>query len=276
MTQSEPAQSHTAQQDAAPQEPLDRRGRGKKAKSHSAAPVVAQAQLSVSSTPAGAQITFDGSPLCESPCTLTGIAPGQHIVSASKPGYSSEARTLVTSAGSNLSLAIQLNPVQAKLSVASTPAGAVILVDGRDTGKLTPSQIVRETAGAHTVALRRYGYLEEVSSVNTEAGQTATLNLNLKQLGSTDDIRSAGGKFKKVFSGGDAASMGTVSIKTQPKGAQIMVNNRVLDKTSPFDFYLNPGTYVVDITMSGYRSVHRVINVEQREKVAMEVTLTPE
>src|SRR5207253_5024571 len=102
MTQSEPAQSDTAQQDAAPQEPLDRRGRGKKAKSHSAAPVVAQAQLSVSSTPAGAQIIFDGSPLCESPCTLTGIAPGQHIVSASKPGYSSEARTLVTSAGSNL------------------------------------------------------------------------------------------------------------------------------------------------------------------------------
>jgi hypothetical protein len=32
----------------------------------------------------------------------------------------------------------------------------------------------------------------------------------------------------------------------------------------------------VDITLSGYRAVHRVINVEQREKVAMEVTLTPE
>ncbi len=70
--------------------------------------------------------------------------------------------------------------------------------------------------------------------------------------------------------------MGVVSIKTQPKGAQIMVNNRVLDKTSPFDFYLNPGTYVIDVTMSGYRSVHRVINVEEGEKVAIEETLLPQ
>jgi hypothetical protein len=70
--------------------------------------------------------------------------------------------------------------------------------------------------------------------------------------------------------------MGIVSIKTQPKGAQIMINNRVLEKTAPFDFYLNPGTYVVDITMSGYRSLHRVINVAEGEKVAIEETLTPE
>jgi serine/threonine protein kinase len=274
-SQIEPAQPEAAPQDAASQEPTDRRSHGKKGKSRPAL-VVAQAQLSVSSTPAGAQITFDGSPLCESPCTLTGIAPGQHVVAASKPGYSGESRTLTMSSGTNSSLAIQLNPLQAKLSVASTPAGAVILVDGKDTGKLTPSQFALESAGAHTVMLRRYGYLDETSSVNTEAGQTANVNLILKQLGSTDEIRSAGGHFKKVFGNGDASSMGTVSIKTQPKGAQIMVNNRVLDKTSPFDFYLNPGTYVVDITMSGYRNVHRVINVEQREKVAMEVTLTPE
>jgi serine/threonine protein kinase len=273
--QIEPAQADTARQEAAFREATDRRSHGKKGKSYPA-PVVAQAELSVSSTPAGAQITFDGSPLCESPCTLTGIAPGQHVVAASKPGYSAESRTLTMSSGTNSSLAIQLNPLQAKLSVASTPAGAVILVDGKDTGKLTPSQFALETAGSHTVLLRRYGYLDETSSVNTEPGQIANVNLILKQLGSTDEIRSAGGKFKKVFGGGDAASMGTVSIKTQPKGAQIMVNNRVLDKTSPFDFYLNPGTYAVDITMSGYRSVHRIINVEQREKVAMEVMLTPE
>jgi hypothetical protein len=55
-----------------------------------------------------------------------------------------------------------------------------------------------------------------------------------------------------------------------------MINNRVLDKTSPFDFYLNPGTYVIDITMAGHHSLHRVIVVEQREKVAIEEALSPE
>jgi hypothetical protein len=55
-----------------------------------------------------------------------------------------------------------------------------------------------------------------------------------------------------------------------------MVNNRVLDKTAPFDFYLNPGTYVIDITMSGYRSLHRVVNIQEGEKLAIEETLIPE
>ena len=103
------------------------------------------------------------------------------------------------------------------------------------------------------------------------------MNLILTQLGSTDEIRGTGGKFKKVFGrGGDTSGMGIVSIKTQPKGAQIMINNRVLDKTTPFDFYLNPGTYVLDLTMPGYKNLHRVINVQEGEKLAIQEMLSTE
>jgi hypothetical protein len=38
-------------------------------------------------------------------------------------------------------------------------------------------------------------------------------------------------------------------------------------------FYLNPGTYVIDLTMSGFKPVHRVITVDQGGKVALEATL---
>jgi len=172
---------------------------------------------------------------------------------------------------------MELTEEGARLSVSSTPAGGVILIDGKDTGKLTPSQFVLDRPGAHTVTVRRAGYLDESSSINSQRGQSANVNVALKPLGNTDEIRAAGGRFKKVFGrGGDESSMGIVSVKTQPKGAQIMVNNRVLDKTAPFDFYLNPGTYVLDIHMSGYRSVHRVITVESKERVAIEETMTPE
>jgi hypothetical protein len=277
-----PADDSNAQQpaavapEAASEAPAASRGeRGRKTKSHAAvAATPALAQLTVSSNPAGVQITFDGSPLCVTPCTLTGIAPGQHAILASKNGYTSANRNLVLSAGANTTISMDLSGASAKLSVASNPAGAVILVDGQDTGKLSPAQFLFNTPGAHTVVLRRYGYLDETTTVNAEAGQTATVNLVLKQLGNTDEIRTAGGHFKKVFGGSDTAGMGIVSVKTTPKGAQIMVNNRVLDKTAPFDFYLNPGTYVIDITMSGYHSLHKVIVVEEREKVAIEEPLT--
>jgi hypothetical protein len=250
--------------------------RGKRSKARPAAPVVVPAQLSVSSTPDGVEIAFDGSPLCQSPCTLTGIAPGAHTIVASKSGFTSVTRNVSLASGANASVSLQLTQSSGLLSVSSNPAGAVILIDGNDTGKLTPSQFTLNKPGNHTVTLRRAGYLDGNSSVNIELGQTATVNLPLTHLGSTDDIRAAGGRFKKVFGHGDAAGMGIVSIKTQPKGAQIMVNNRVLDKTSPFDFYLNPGTYVLDITMSGYRGIHRVITVQEGEKVAIEESLQPE
>jgi PEGA domain len=162
------------------------------------------------------------------------------------------------------------------VSVASTPAGAVIVMDGNDTGKLTPAQFNLPNAGTHTITLRRYGYLEATNPINVEPGQTANVNLTLTHLGNTEEIRPAGGKLKKVFGHEDTSGMGIVSIKTQPKGAQITVNNKVLDKTSPFDFYLNPGTYVIDISMSGYGGVHRVIKLQEGEKLAIQETLPRE
>jgi hypothetical protein len=249
-------------------------GRRGRTKTHAVAPVLAQ--LTVSSVPPGAQITFDGSPLCQSPCTLTDIAPGQHVVAATKAGFSSQSRTIHVKAGTS-TVALQLNAVAATtLMVSSTPPGGAIVIDGRDTGRLTPTLFSFDRPGAHTVVVKRSGYLEETSTVNVQSGQAANANLTLKRLGETEDIRGAGGKFKKVFGRGESARMGIVSVKTQPKGAQIMVNNRTLDKTAPFDFYLNPGTYEINISMSGYRTLHRVINVEQGEKVAIEESLTPQ
>ena len=245
-------------------------------KTHAAAPVLAQ--VTVSSAPAGAQITFDGSPLCQSPCTLTDIAPGQHVVVATKSGFTSQSRTIHVRPGTS-TVSLQLNAVAAAattLMVSSTPAGGAIVIDGRDTGRLTPTLFSFDRGGTHTVTVKRTGYLEETATANVQSGQAASASVTLKRLGDTEDIRSAGGKFKKVFGRGESASMGIVSVKTQPKGAQIMVNGRVLDKTAPFDFYLNPGTYEINITMSGYRSLRRLIDVEQGEKVAIEESLTPQ
>jgi hypothetical protein len=261
---------------ASPSTEPSTRGRGRRGKSRAATPAIVPAQLSVSSVPEGAEIAFDGANLCQAPCTLTGIAPGQHSVTATKAGFASASRALSLGSGTNTSVALQLSQLTAIITVSSTPAGAAIVIDGKDSGKLTPAQIVLDKSGKHAITIRRYGYLEASSSVNVEAGQTSSLNLELSHLGNTDEIRAAGGKFKKVFGKGDASGMGIVSVKTQPKGAQIMVNNRVLDKTAPFDFYLNPGTYVIDITMSGYRSLHRVVNIQEGEKLAIEETLIPE
>ncbi|MBS1852104.1 MAG: serine/threonine protein kinase [Acidobacteria bacterium] len=242
------------------------------------APVVVPGQLTINTTPDGATVALDGhsDPSWLSPYNLTGLSPGQHTVVVSKAGYATETRTIDVAAGSKSFLVVQLAQLVPTLSVSGEPAGAEIWLDGKNTGKTIPAQFPVEKPGAHSVTVKKMGYLEETSSVNLQAGQVFHYSPALRALGSTEEIKTVG-KFKKMFGGGgDTAGMGSVSVKTQPKGAQISVNHRILDKMSPVEFYLNPGTYVVDITLSGFKSVHRVVNVEKSGKVAIEETLERE
>lgn len=237
-------------------------------------PVVIPGQLSVSSTPQGAQVLVDGhhNPTWLTPFDLAGLAPGQHLVSVSKAGYSTENRTLEVGSGSKSFLVVQLAPLGATALISSVPTGAEVFLDGRDTGRGTPAQIPVDKLGSHIFTLRKEGYLEETTTASLQAGQSFQYAPVLRALGVTDDIK-LGGKFKKIFGGSETAGMGSVSVKTQPKGAQIAVNRHILDKSSPVDFYLNPGTYIVDITLSGYKDVRRVINVDKGGKVAVDEVL---
>lgn len=236
--------------------------------------VVVPGQLSVNSTPEGAHVSVDGHSDLSwvTPYNMTGLMPGHHTVTISKQGYSSETRNLEIASRSKSFLMVQLAEVASVVLVTADPPGATIFIDGRDSGRVTPSQIALEKPGNHTILVRKQGYLEETTTVNLQAGQSFRYSPTLRQLGTTDEIKTAG-KLKKIFGGGAPEGMGTVSVKTQPKGAQIAVNRRILDKSSPSDFYLNPGTYVVDITLTGYKPIQRVVNVPKDGKLSIEETL---
>jgi hypothetical protein len=249
----------------------------KKTKAQAFAPVVIPGQMTINSTPEGAEVHIDGrtDPSWVTPFNLPGLAPGQHSVTVARAGYAPETRTIDVASGSKSFLVIQLAQLSAAAAITSQPVGAEIFVDGKDTGRVTPSQISVDKPGPHSFAVRKQGYLEETSSASLQAGQIFHFAPTLRALGSADDIK-LGGKFKKLFGGGDTAGMGAVNIKTQPKGAQVAVNNRILDKFSPVDFFLNPGTYVIDVTLSGYKPVHRVIEVQKGGKVAVDENLERE
>ena len=212
-----------------------------KVKPRPAAPVMVPRQLSVHSTPPGAQGT----------------------------------RTIKVASGGKSSMSVQLAPLAATVSVNSDPPDAALWMDGRDTGRMTPAQISVDQPGNHTFVFKKQGYLDETTTADLRMGQTFHLAPSLRALGSTDEIKMVG-KFRKLFGGSATAGMGTVSVKTQPKGAQIAVNTRTLDKPSPAEFYLNPGNYVIDITASGFKIIHRVVSVDKGGKVAIDEVMDHE
>ncbi len=236
--------------------------------------VVVPGQLSINSTPEGAHVSVDGHSDSSwvTPYNMTGLMPGHHTVTISKQGFSPETRTLEIASRSKSFLVVQLAEVACVVLVTADPPGATIFIDGRDSGRVTPSQITIEKPGSHTILVRKQGYLEETTTVNLQPGQSFRYAPTLRQLGTTDEIKTAG-KLKKIFGGGAPEGMGTVAVKTQPKGAQIAVNRRILDKSSPSEFFLNPGTYVIDITLTGYKPIQRVVNVPKDGKLSIDETL---
>jgi serine/threonine-protein kinase len=231
-------------------------------------------QLAVDSTPEGAQLEIDGrtDPNWVTPYTLAGLPPGQHTVTVSKSGFASDTRSVDVVSASKATLVVHLTSLNATMNVTSDPPGAAIYVDGKDAARVTPSVISLEK-GTHTVLVRKAGYLDETTSAVGQPGQAFHFASTLRPLGNVDDIKTVG-KFKKLFGGsGSEAGMGKVSIKTSPKGAQIAINRRILEKTSPVNFLLNPGNYIVDITLSGYKPVQKVITVDQGGNVVIDETL---
>ncbi len=247
-----------------------------KKKSGAVRAIVVPGQMAIDSTPQGAQVQVDGrsDPAWVTPFTLSGVAAGQHSVTVSKAGYSPDNRTVEVASGSRLMVMTRLAVLAATLSVSSTPAGANVYIDGKDTGKLTPAQIPVDK-GQHVVLVRKSGYIDDTTNAQFNLGQTTNFSPTLRALGNVDDIRT-GGKVKKLFGGKEMQGMGAVSIKTSPKGAQVAVNQRMLDKNSPVDFMLDPGNYIVDITLTGYAPIHKIITVDKGGKAVIDEVLQHE
>jgi hypothetical protein len=240
------------------------------------AAAVIPGQLTIDSVPQGAQIQLDGAtdPSWVTPVVLSNIQPGSHSITLSKSGFASDSRSVDVASGAHASTIIHLSQLSAMLVVKSEPTGASIYVDGHDAGAKTPAQI-NVGKGQHVVLVRMSGYLDETMNAQFVLGQTFNFSPTLRALGNADSIHTVG-KMSKLFGKGGQAGQATIVIHTQPKGAEVAVNKHMLEKNSPVDVMLDPGTYEIDITLTGYAPLHKVITAEKGNKMVIDEALQPQ
>src|SRR5579871_1197354 len=280
QTSAPPAET-PAEEVSQPETPVTRstpaaRGRNPKKKPAPAAPVTIPGQMAVDSTPQGAQVVVDGRTDSSyvTPFALTNLQPGPHTIAVSKSGYTTDSRSINVTSGTRATVVVHLSQLMATLVVNSDPAGANVYIDGRDSGTKTPAQVSVEK-GQHVVLIRKMGYIDETMSQQFALGQTFNFAPTLRPLGNADNIRTVG-KMSKLFGGKAQAGQATVSIRTQPKGAQVAVNQHIMEKNSPLDMALDPGNYVIDITMTGYAPVHKIVTADKGGKVVVDEVLKPQ
>ncbi|MGH9556776.1 MAG: protein kinase domain-containing protein, partial [Terriglobales bacterium] len=155
------------------------------------------------------------------------------------------------------------------LSVQSSPEGANIFLDGARTGKTTPARLA-VAPGKHTLMLSKEGYQDEAATADLRAGEPFTYAPILKPRSG-----GVGGLFRKVL-GGVPAGKGVIEVRTDPKGATILVNGEVQGKRSNTDLELNPGTYTVLLRLEGHKAAQKRVQVEEGKKVKLEEKLVKE
>ena len=126
-------------------------------------------------------------------------------------------------------------PITGYLAVMSNPAGARIVIDGKDYG-ITPQNINGLLIGQHRVEVSMANRKTEVREVNIQEGRQETVNVKL-------------------------GSIGNVKFTTFPSIALLYIDGKYMGIT-PYEKEMPSGYYDVKITKSGYRTFHEKVNID--------------
>jgi hypothetical protein len=201
------------------------------------------------------------------------LAAGTYQVTISSPGYATETRSIQVAPGARAALSVNLTANKGFIKVAGSPAGASIFLDGKDSGKVTPAELPVDP-GSHNVAVRKQGYLEASTDLKLAAGQSTTYSPRLMVAGRTDNLRIVGGGMGKMFGGGSSSGMARIEIKSEPKGAQVVVNGTPLQKLTPVEIQVDAGSYDITLQKDGYKPVHESAIVGMDDHIKIDRSLT--
>ena len=134
--------------------------------------------VTFASTVDGIVVKVDDNPAwrCVTPCAPMQLPPGERSVVATREGFGLHHRSVLVG-HEPMKVDLWMEAQFATLVIGSEPQGAQILVDGRDTGKVTPDRVF-VPPGTHLIRVVK-GDLRASGSVDAEVSSTAHLSFRL-------------------------------------------------------------------------------------------------
>jgi hypothetical protein len=189
---------------------------------------------------------------CLAPCSLQ-LPRGRHVAAASLAGYRSYPK-IFEADSDTADVDIQMRQITGTLLISSEPAGAEVLIDGRAVPGATNMQ--QDAApGFHLVLVRKQGAGTAERSVRVQEGGLHPVHFILR----TEGVERS-----------------RLSVRSDPAGADIVVNDHQRIGTTPADLDLAPGRYRVAVSRSGYRPIIQEIELTAGKPQNLEVTLSPQ
>jgi formylglycine-generating enzyme required for sulfatase activity len=207
------------------------------------------AQLSVGSVPAGAEVSVAGTFRGHTPLSLevpSGIA---HEIVVMLPGYASWIRSVLAEPGKRFALDARLEPILFDVQLQGAPDDAQILIDDEPMGQ-TP-RTLRLLAIEHRVELRKAGFVSFLTSVAPAAGLARSVQYRLVRIDQSNVLNE---------------SLTTISAKNGSL-LRLVPPGRFLMGSAPRDpgRRANEGRRLVQLQRPFYIGVAEITNVQFRK-----------
>jgi PKD repeat protein len=228
--------------------------------SHLVTVTVQSGTLALTTTPPNANVFVDNVFKGVTPLTLSDTPSGYHLVRITLPAYDDYITSATVEPGKTVVVQAELEksglnttpttlpatpvpvPQNGSIAITSVPSGASVILDGQNTG-ITPVIMTDVLPGNHALSLSYPGYSFYNQTISVGSAQTAAVNANLVVAPEPD------------------TSTGSLSVKTDPPGAQISIDGDVKGVSPATIPGLSAGTHTLLLKLEDYQDLKTTVNI---------------
>ena len=213
----------------------------------------------ITSSPSGAAVTVDSTPVGNTPTTATVYVTGTpgHTIAVNLAGYQPWSQYVAgnPAAGQHIPVYAALVPVvqTGNIYVNSNPSGASAILDNGYDQLTTPGTFNGVTTGWHNVQVSKSGYQLYSTSIEVKPGATSNVYASLVPY----------------------SQYGSISVSSTPVGASLYMDTIYQGLTNQIVGSLAVGSHTVTLKKSGYKDFSQVVIVNNAQTTSVSIALTP-
>jgi hypothetical protein len=191
--------------------------------------------VNIVSDPPSATVSVDGKAAGITPLLIRNIPYGEHTVSVSREGYNESQKNILVKPNETADVNFKLTPVTFSVKIHTTPENAEVFWDGKTRGT-TPVIIDNVSAGVHIVRIVKADHDELLDTVDVKTSLTEK----------TYTLKS---------------HTGNIFIKTEPPGAEVIMNDKKAGLTPITINALPVKQYALKLRKDGYIEKDITVNI---------------
>ena len=199
--------------------------------------------------PPGAEVEIDGAFRGKTPLLLLDLGLGEHPTLIRSEGYQPRKLAIKVADRVPQKIMTDLTSDSAKISVASEPDGAAVLINGSHRG-LTPCTVDRIPSGDIELEITLKGYQKHQEKIVLNAGGVFEVRVTLKPLPAT------------------------LSVQTLPAKARIYLKDQFQGESPLVLTNLPPGNYRLRAELRGYEADARDLVLKPEDRITEEFRFT--